>query len=58
MAKKLEVKFNGTIIVPDDITNNSDVWAVIHKYLQDIEQDDWLEPTSYELAPFPMQNRG
>lgn len=57
MPKKLEVKFNGTIIVSDNITDNSDVWAIIHEYLQDIEQDEWLEPISYELAPFPMQNR-
>lgn len=58
MAKELEVVFSGTIIVPDNITDDSDVWAIIHKYLRDIEQDDWLEPISYELAPHPIQNRG
>ena len=55
MAKKMEVTFKGTLIVPDN-TNVNNGWDVIREYLRHIGQDDFLEPVSYDLAPHPMKN--
>lgn len=55
MAKKMEVIFKGTLIVPDD-TNINNGWDIIREYLRRIGQDSFLEPVSYELAPHPMKN--
>ena len=55
MAKKMEVTFKGTLIVPDN-TNVNNGWDIIREYLRRIGQDGLLEPVSYDLAPHPMKN--